>query len=66
MVARAARELRIPLKNHYAHLTVHGLLHLLGHDHRKAKDAARMKALEIRGLAALGIPDPYRAWARRS
>lgn len=66
VVARAARELRIPLKNHYAHLTVHGLLHLLGHDHRKAKDAARMKALEIRGLAALGIPDPYRAWARRS
>jgi probable rRNA maturation factor len=64
VVARAARELRIPLKNHYAHLTVHGVLHLLGHEHQKTKDAARMQALERRGLAALGIADPYRAWAQ--
>jgi probable rRNA maturation factor len=66
VVARAARELRIPLKHHYAHLTVHGVLHLLGYDHRKATEAARMKALEIRSLGALGIPDPYRTWAQRS
>ena len=64
VVLRAARELRIPLRDHYAHLAVHGVLHLLGHDHQKAKDAARMKALEIRSLAMLGIPDPYRAWAQ--
>ena len=64
VVARAADELRIPLNHHFAHLTVHGVLHLLGHDHQKTEDAARMKILEIRSLVALGIPDPYRAWAQ--
>jgi probable rRNA maturation factor len=66
IVARAARELRIPLKNHYAHLTIHGVLHLLGHDHQQTDDAARMKSLEIRTLRALGLPDPYQAMARGS
>ncbi|MGH9143390.1 MAG: rRNA maturation RNase YbeY [Vicinamibacterales bacterium] len=65
VVTRAARELRIPPKNHYAHLTIHGVLHLLGHDHHEAKEAARMKVLEIHSLAVLDIPDPYRAWAQR-
>lgn len=66
VVARAARELRIPLRHHYAHLTAHGVLHLLGYDHQTAKDAARMQAQEVHALASLGIPDPYLAWARQA
>lgn len=59
VVAREAAEQGKPLRDHYAHLTIHGLLHLLGHDHDNAADAARMEKLEIRILAHLGIPDPY-------
>lgn len=45
---------------HLAHLTVHGLLHLLGYDHERGEaDAAAMEALEVRILAHLGIGDPY-------
>ncbi len=45
--------------HHMAHLTVHGLLHLLGHDHQSQDEADIMEALEVRILADLGIPDPY-------
>lgn len=48
-----------PLKHHYAHLTIHGVLHLLGYDHLQAAPAKRMEALERQILAELGIPDPY-------
>lgn len=44
---------------HWAHLVVHGTLHLLGYDHESADDAAQMEALETRILAARGIADPY-------
>ena len=44
---------------HWAHLLVHGTLHLLGHDHQEPCEAAAMESLETRILAALGIPDPY-------
>jgi probable rRNA maturation factor len=47
------------LDAHFAHLTVHGLLHLQGHSHARRRDAARMEALEKRLLAKLGYPDPY-------
>jgi len=47
------------LAAHVAHLTVHGALHLQGHDHQKPRAAARMEALEKRILAQLGYPDPY-------
>lgn len=48
------------LKSHYAHLTVHGLLHLLGLDHERGEaDAETMEALETAALAELGIADPY-------
>ena len=47
------------LRNHYAHMTVHGVLHLLGHDHQTDDDAERMEALETRILGTLGITDPY-------
>lgn len=57
-----AREARAQGKNpraHYAHLTVHGVLHLLGFDHHNEGDATKMEALETRALAGMGIPDPY-------
>ncbi len=48
-----------PVRDHYAHLTVHGVLHLLGHDHVETGEAEIMEALERRILATLRIPDPY-------
>jgi probable rRNA maturation factor len=59
VVAREAREQGKPLRHHFAHLTIHGVLHLLGYDHENASDAEKMESLEIRLLAKLGIPDPY-------
>lgn len=60
VVAREAREQKKPLAAHYAHLTVHGTLHLLGWDHADDKDAECMEQLERDILAGLGISDPYR------
>ncbi len=60
VVQREAAEQGKPARWHFAHLCVHGALHLLGHDHEKPRAAARMEALERRVLAALGVPDPYR------
>lgn len=59
VVAREAAEQGKPLRHHYAHMTVHGVLHLLGHDHLVDAEAERMEALERRALASLGIADPY-------
>ena len=59
VVAREAAEQRKPLNAHYAHLTVHGVLHALGYDHIKARDARRMEALETAILAGMRIADPY-------
>jgi probable rRNA maturation factor len=58
-VVREAADLGIPVAHHIQHLTVHGLLHLLGYDHETDTDAAAMEALETRLLARLGVPDPY-------
>jgi probable rRNA maturation factor len=44
---------------HYAHLVVHGMLHLQGYDHERERDAKRMEAAEIAILAGLGFADPY-------
>lgn len=60
VVAREAADRGIERDAHYAHLTVHGMLHLQGFDHVKAADAVRMENLETRILAALGYADPYR------
>jgi probable rRNA maturation factor len=50
----------VTLQDHAAHLIVHGLLHLAGHDHETSSaDADAMEALEIKALALLGIADPY-------
>ena len=59
VIAREAREQRKPLAAHYAHLTVHGALHLLGWDHEDAREAEAMEQLEREILAEMGIEDPY-------
>jgi probable rRNA maturation factor len=53
----------IAFRDHVAHLIVHGLLHLAGHDHERDEDAERMESLETRILARLDIADPYGAAA---
>lgn len=50
---------RLAVADHLSHLVVHGVLHLLGHDHEATAAAERMEALEIRVLAGLGVADPY-------
>jgi probable rRNA maturation factor len=59
VLRREARAQGKALSAHVAHLTVHGALHLQGHDHQSPSAAARMEALEKRILAKLGYPDPY-------
>jgi probable rRNA maturation factor len=58
--AREAAEKGATIQDHAAHLIVHGLLHLAGHDHEiSTADAEAMEALEVAALAKLGIADPY-------
>ena len=59
VVKREAKSMGKPLAAHWAHLIIHGVLHLTGHDHVRRRDAVAMEALEARILARLGIPDPY-------
>ena len=59
VVAREAQDQGKALNDHYAHLTVHGVLHLLGWDHEDDRDAECMEQLEREILAGLGIEDPY-------
>ena len=57
-----AREARVQGKSaaaHYAHLVVHGVLHLQGYDHETAREARAMERRESRVVARLGFPDPY-------
>ncbi len=59
VVAREAREQGKALAAHWAHMVVHGTLHLLGFDHQRAPDARRMEGRERALLARLGFADPY-------
>ncbi|MDK9703802.1 MAG: rRNA maturation RNase YbeY [Sulfuritalea sp.] len=60
VVEREAQEQGKSLEAHFAHIVVHGMLHLQGYDHETGKaDAERMEALERDILDALGYPDPY-------
>ncbi len=56
-----AREQGKNLRAHWAHLVVHGTLHLVGYDHEEAADANRMERREIAVLRRLGFPNPYRS-----
>ncbi len=58
---REAAEQGKPLRHHLQHLTVHGVLHLLGYDHMRDDEAEAMEDLERAVLAELGVPDPYAA-----
>ncbi len=59
VVRREAAEQGKPEIAHWAHLVVHGTLHLLGHDHQTDAEAEAMEAREVAILATLGYPDPY-------
>lgn len=59
VVEREAREQRKELLAHYAHMTIHALLHLQGYDHENDDDAAGMEALETQLMLELRYPDPY-------
>ena len=59
VVAQEAKEQNKPLDAHWAHMVVHGSLHLLGFDHINDDDALEMEAEEIQILAELGFADPY-------
>ena len=59
LVVREAHEQHKPAIAHWAHLTVHGALHLLGYDHEEPHEAEIMEGLEAEILAALGYADPY-------
>ena len=59
LVVREATRLGLPPRAHWAHLVVHGILHLRGYDHIREKDAQAMEAVEIRMLKHMGFKNPY-------
>lgn len=59
VVEREAAEQNKPLTAHWAHLVLHGMLHLQGYDHIDKQEAERMETLEIKLLAQLGYKNPY-------
>ena len=59
LIALEARQQRKRIDSHYAHLVVHGMLHLQGYDHENGKDARIMEALEAEIVVKLGYADPY-------
>lgn len=59
VVVREAQAQNKPVRHHWAHMVVHGVLHLRGYDHIDPQQGAEMEALEKLILQGLGIPDPY-------
>ncbi len=59
VIAREARDQHKSAAAHYAHLVVHGLLHLQGYDHERNREAREMERRETRIVTRLGFPDPY-------
>ncbi len=60
VVRSEAREQKKPLEAHWAHLVVHGALHLIGYDHEREAEARRMERREVAVLRRLGFANPYR------
>ncbi|WP_211227318.1 rRNA maturation RNase YbeY [Ferrimonas kyonanensis] len=60
VVEKEAKEQQKTSSDHWAHMVVHGCLHLIGYDHIEDEEAEQMEALERQILAGLGIADPYR------
>lgn len=58
-MARESAEMNIPIADHWRHIIIHGILHLLGHDHEDEAEAEVMENLEIQWLNAMGIKNPY-------
>ncbi|HHJ13173.1 MAG TPA: rRNA maturation RNase YbeY [Gammaproteobacteria bacterium] len=61
VVVREAKEQGKPEPHHWAHLVIHGVLHLLGYDHHDEDEAVLMERRECELLRGFGIPDPYRS-----
>ena len=59
VVAKEAREQNKTLNAHWAHMMIHGVLHLLGYDHQNENDANLMESLETEIMQGLGFPPPY-------
>jgi probable rRNA maturation factor len=57
---REAKEENKPLENHFTHLLIHGVLHLMGYDHETDEEQNEMESLEIKILKKLDIPNPYK------
>ena len=59
IVISEATEQNKPINAHWAHMSIHGILHLLGYDHIEDEEAEEMEALEVEILGGMGIADPY-------
>jgi len=59
VIKREALEQKKPPESHWAHMVIHGTLHLLGYDHIKPEDAGKMENLEVRLLKSIGYANPY-------
>ena len=58
VISEAADQNKL-IEHHWAHMSIHGLLHLLGYDHTEVDDAEEMEALEVELLSELGVSNPY-------
>ena len=59
LIIEEARTQGKSTQNHLIHIFVHGILHLLGHDHEESSSAEKMESLEVRILKKIGVADPY-------